>query len=42
LAFAQRIGPSLDQEIDLLRGQRESSRNRVENARARGTELLEI
>ena len=42
LALAQRVGAAFDQQIDLLRRQREPRRNRVQDARARRPELVEI
>src|SRR5882757_8733304 len=42
LALAQRVGAALDQEIDLVRRQREPCRDRIEDAGARGRKLIEI
>src|ERR1700730_4028939 len=42
LALAQRVGAAFDQEIDLVRRQREPRRNRIEDAGTRRRKLLEI
>src|SRR5258708_4953335 len=41
LALAQRVGAAFDQEIDLVRRQREPCRHRVEEAGARRAKLIE-